>query len=49
MGTVIAMPISLKTMALQFLLETLIIVFAVVTAALPVARMKPKDILSKMS
>ena len=49
MGTVIVMPISLKTMALQFLLETLIIVFAVVTAALPVARMKPKDILSKMS
>lgn len=49
MGTVIAMPISLKTMALQFLLETLIIVFTVVTAALPVARMKPKDILSKMS
>ena len=49
MGTVIAMPISLKTTALQFLLETLIIVFAVVTAALPVARMKPKDILSKMS
>lgn len=49
MGTVIAMSISLKTMALQFLLETLIIVFAVVTAALPVARMKPKDILSKMS
>ena len=49
MGTVIAMSISLKTTALQFLLETLIIVFAVVTAALPVARMKPKDILSKMS
>nr|WP_300808854.1 FtsX-like permease family protein [uncultured Acetatifactor sp.] len=49
MGTVIAMPISLKTTALQFLLETLIIVFAVVMAALPVARMKPKDILSKMS
>ena len=49
MGTVIAMSISLKTTALQFLLEILIIVFAVVTAALPVARMKPKDILSKMS
>ena len=49
MGTVTAMSISLKTTALQFLLETLIIVFAVVTAALPVARMKPKDILSKMS
>ena len=49
MGTVIAMSISLKTTALQFLLETLIIVLAVVTAALPVARMKPKDILSKMS
>ena len=49
MGTVIAMSISLKTIALQFLLETLIIVFAVVTAALPIARMKPKDILSKMS
>lgn len=48
-GTVIAMSISLKTTALQFLLETLIIVFAVVTAALPVAQMKPKDILSKMS
>ena len=49
MGTVIAMSISLKTTALQFLLETLIIVFAVVTAAFPIARMKPKDILSKMS
>lgn len=49
MGTVITMSISLKTTALQFLLETLIIVFVVVTAALPVARMKPKDILSKMS
>ena len=49
MGTVIAMSISLKTTALQFLLEILIIVFAVVTAALPVARMKPKVILSKMS
>lgn len=49
MGTVIAMSISLKTTALQFLLETLIIVLAVVTAALPVVRMKPKDILSKMS
>ena len=49
MGTVIAMSISLKTTALQFLLETLIIVLAVVTAALPIARMKPKDILSKMS
>ena len=49
MGTVIVMPISLKTTALQFLLETLIIVLAVVTAALPVVRMKPKDILSKMS
>ena len=49
MGTVIAMSISLKTTALQFLLETLIIVLAVVTAALPVARMKPKDILSTMS
>ena len=49
MGTVIVMSISLKTTALQFLLETLIIVLAVVTAALPVARMKPKDILSKMS
>lgn len=49
MGTVIAMSISLKMTALQFLLETLIIVLAVVTAALPVVRMKPKDILSKMS
>lgn len=49
MGTVIAMSVSLKTTALQFLLETLIILFAVVTAALPAARMKPKDILSKMS
>ena len=49
MGTIITMSISLKTTALQFLLETLIIVLAVVTAALPVARMKPKDILSKMS
>lgn len=49
MGTIITMSISLKTTALQFLLETLIIVLAVVTAALPIARMKPKDILSKMS
>lgn len=48
-GTIITISISLKTTALQFLLETLIIVFAVVMAALPVARMKPKDILSKMS
>lgn len=48
-GTAITMSISLKTTALQFLLETLIIVLAVITAALPIARMKPKDILSKMS
>lgn len=49
MGTVITMSISLKTAALQFLIETLIIVFAVAAAAFPIARMKPKDILSKMS
>lgn len=49
MGMAITMSISLKVTVLQFLLEILIIVFAVVTAALPVARMKPKDILSKMS
>ena len=49
MGTAITMSTSLKVTVLQFLLEILIIVFAVVTAALPVARMKPKDILSKMS
>ena len=49
MGMAITMAISLKVTVLQFLLEILIIVFAVVTAALPVARMKPKDILSKMS
>lgn len=49
MGMAITMSISLKVTILQFLLEILIIVFAVVTAALPVARMKPKDILSKMS
>lgn len=48
-GTAITMSISLKTTALQFLIETLIIVLAVVTATLPVVRMKPKDILSKMS
>lgn len=48
-GTAITMSISLKATVLQFLLETLIIVLAVVTAALPVVRMKPKDILSKMS
>ncbi len=49
MGMAITMAISLKVTVLQFLLEILIIVFAVVTAALPVARMKPKDILSTMS
>ncbi len=48
-GMAITMSISLKVTVLQFLLEILIIVFAVVTAALPVTRMKPKDILSKMS
>ena len=49
MGMAITMSTSLKVTVLQFLLEILIIVFAVVTAALPVVRMKPKDILSKMS
>ncbi len=49
MGTAITMSTSLKVTVLQFLLEILIIVFAVVTAALPVVRMKPKDILSKMN
>lgn len=34
---------------LQFLMETFVIIFTVIMASLPVARMKPKDILSKMS
>ena len=31
------------------LIETFVIIFTVIMASLPVARMKPKDILSKMS
>lgn len=31
------------------LIETFVIIFTVILASLPVARMKPKDILSKMS
>ena len=34
---------------LQFLMETFVIIFTVIMASLPVGRMKPKDILSKMS
>ena len=44
-----AMPLSLQNILLQFLTETFVIIFTVIMASLPVARMKPKDILSKMS
>ena len=49
MGNAISMSISPKVTLVQFLLEAFIIVIVVIAAALPVTRMKPKDILSKMS
>ena len=49
METAIHMPLSLQNILLQFLTETFVIIFTVIMASLPVARMKPKDILSKMS
>ncbi len=49
METVIHMPLSLQNILLQFLMETFVIIFTVIMASLPVVRMKPKDILSKMS
>lgn len=49
MGNAIHMSVPLKMVLVQFLLETLIIIIMVAAAALPVTRMKPRDILSKMS
>ena len=49
MENAINMSISPKITLVQFLIETLIIIIVVVAASLPVARMKPRDILSKMS
>lgn len=49
MGNAISMSVSLKITLVQFLLETLVIIIVVIAASLPVTRMKPKDILSKMS
>ena len=49
MGNVISMSVSTKITLVQFLLETLMFVIVVIAASLPVTRMKPKDILSKMS
>ena len=49
MGNAISMSISPKVTLVQFLLEAFIIVIVVIAASLPVARMKPRDILSKMS
>ena len=49
MGNAISMSISPKVTLVQFLLEAFIMVIVVIAAALPVTRMKPKDILSKMS
>ena len=49
LGNAISMSISPKITLVQFLIETLIIIIVVVAASLPVARMKPRDILSKMS
>lgn len=49
MGNAISMSISPKITRVQFLIETLIIIIVVVAVSLPVARMKPRDILSKMS
>ncbi len=49
MGNAISMSVSLKITLVQFLLEAFIIVIVVIAASLPVTRMKPKDILTKMS
>lgn len=49
MGNAISMSVSLKITLVQFLIETFVIIIVVIAASLPVARMKPKDILSKMS
>lgn len=49
MGNAISMSVSPKVTLVQFLIEILIIIIVVVAASLPVARMKPRDILSKMS
>lgn len=48
-GNAISMSVSPMITLVQFLLETLIIIIVVIAASLPVTRMKPKDILSKMS
>lgn len=49
LGNAISMSISPKVTLVQFLLEAFIIVIVVIAASLPVTRMKPRDILSKMS
>lgn len=49
MGNAISMSVSPKVTLVQFLLEVFIIIIVVIAASLPVARMKPRDILSKMS
>lgn len=49
MGNAINMSVSPMITLVQFLLETFIIIIVVIAASLPVTRMKPKDILSKMS
>lgn len=49
MGNAINMSVSPKVTLVQFLLEVFIIIIVVIAASLPVARMKPRDIVSKMS
>lgn len=49
MGNAISISVSPKITLVQFLIETLIIIIVVIAASLPVARMKPRDILSKMN
>lgn len=49
MGNAINMSVSPKVTLVQFLIEVFIIIIVVIAASLPVARMKPRDILSKMS
>lgn len=49
MGNAISMSVLPKVTLVQFLLEVFIIIIVVIAASLPVARMKPRDILSKMS
>jgi putative ABC transport system permease protein len=48
-GNAISMSVSPIITLVQFLLETFIIIIVVIAASLSVTRMKPKDILSKMS